>query len=100
MLETFREKLRYLVRDATRAVERRRLKKYAEIEKIERQERKALVEGLAKKIDAARADCERGRKDSAVIELSVKEITFIEWNLKAWVRTIRESEIFEVSPQR
>jgi hypothetical protein len=67
---------------------------------MEKRARKALVEDLIKKFAAAQARCEANDKSVAAIELSLKEITFIEWHLNTWSRELKESEIFELSPEQ
>jgi transposase len=84
------------VRDAVREWRQRRL---AALTEKESREREVLVNELAKKFDQAHADCEQNRKPFTTIELSLKEIIFIKWNLETWVRHFKERKIYRPSPQ-
>jgi hypothetical protein len=97
MFETWLQKFKYLLGTIREAATQRRQKKLAEIAAMERRERKALVEQLAKKFARAHAECEKNNKPFAAIEFSLDEITFVEWNLNTWSRYLKESEIFEPS---
>jgi hypothetical protein len=76
------------------AVSQRRAKKLAQIAELEKRERKAVVSTLAKKLEGARAECEEQGRRYIEVELSLKEIIFIQWNLAAWTRHFKESQIF------
>lgn len=77
----------------------RRQKKLAEIAELESRERQALVALLAKKFADAHADCEQDDDQRTMVELSLKEVVFIEWNLKSWARHFRDRQIFQPSAQ-
>jgi len=73
---------------------RRRRRKLALLAELEAKERKTVVDELTKKLAAARADCERNDKTFTKIDLSVKEISFIEGDLRTWNRYFKEREIY------
>lgn len=79
----------------SRAVKQRRQKKLAEIAEIERRERESLVKGLAIKFAKAHADCEQNNKNFSAVELSLKEIIFIERDIQTWARHFRVRKIYE-----
>ena len=79
----------------SRAVKQRRQKKLAEIAEIERRERESLVKGLATKFAKAHADCEQNNKKMSLVELSLKEIMFIERDIQTWARHFRVRKIYE-----
>ncbi len=94
------DKLKQSFRRIREAITQRRQRRLAELAELQMREREALVRELAKKLDKAHADCEQNDKALTTIELSLKEIVFIEWNLKTWVRHFKEREIYQPSPQR
>jgi hypothetical protein len=100
MFRTFARKVQRAFRRLSDAFSQRRAKKLARIAEVEKRERKVIVSTLAKKLEAARAECEEQGRKYIELELSVKEIIFIEWNLSAWTRHFKESEIFEAPPRR
>ncbi len=100
MFRTAIDKLKQSFRGIKEAITQRRQRRLAKLVELETKEREALVKELAKKFDEAHADCEQNDKPLTTIELSLKEIVFIEWNLKAWVRHFQEREIYQPSPQR
>jgi hypothetical protein len=100
MFRTAIDKLQRMFKGIREAARQRRQRKLAELAEMEMTERKALVSELSKKFDEAHADCEQNDKALTTIELSLKEIIFIEWNLKTWSRHFKESEIYQPSPQR
>lgn len=81
----------------TNVAQHRRERKAAAAAEMERRERKALIEALVDKLEAARVECEQKKKTATAVVLSVKEIQFIEWNLAAWERHIKTSEIYASS---
>lgn len=81
----------------TSVVRQRRERKITAAFEIERRERKALVEALAKKLAEARAECARTHETEVAIVLSIREIQFIEWNLNAWTRHLKAREIYSNS---
>ncbi len=81
-------------------VKQRREKKLAKLAEVEKRERKAIVEALARKLEEAHAECEQEGKTSVVLVMSLKEIIFMEGNLSAWIRHFKESEIYAASPKR
>ena len=97
MLPKLKDNIRYFFRDISRVTLRRRQIKVAEMGKREREERRALVDKLISTFNAAHEACKKDKKGVAAVELSLQEVAFIELNLKSWARTLRESEIFEVS---
>ena len=99
MFGAFARKLKTLFTAVGKAARQRGEKKLAAAAEMERRERKALVQALAKKLEAARADCEQKDQTAIAVVLSVKEIQFIEWNLNAWARHLKASEIYMASPQ-
>ena len=100
MFRTFVGKVQRVFHKLTHALSRRREKKAAQIAELEKRERKVIVSTLTKKLEAARAECEEQGKKYIDVELSVKEVIFIEWNLAAWTRHFKESQIFEAPPRR
>jgi len=99
MFRTWIKRIRNFLKQVSESARQRRQRRLAEIAAMEKRERKALVKELSKKFEDAHADCEQNDKTVTVIELSLKEIIFIEWDLKTWSRYFKESEIYEVSPQ-
>jgi hypothetical protein len=94
MLKTAATKLKNLFRSIKEAGIQRHRRKLAQLAESEARERKAIVVGLMKKFAAARADCEQKDKASTKMELSVKEILFIESDLNTWNRYFKEREIY------
>jgi len=82
------------------AVRQRRERKAAAAAAMERRERRVLVQALVKKLEAARVECEQKKKAAAAVVLSVDEIQFVEWNLGAWTRHLKVSEIYEATPRK
>src|SRR5215468_46984 len=76
----------------------KRLFKLINEAEIEETERKVLVDELTKKFAAAHAVCKRNNKTFASVELSVKEIIFVEGELATWSRYFREREIYQPRP--
>ena len=89
--------IRQFAQKINRAVKQRRQKKLAEIAEIERKDREALVKGLATKFARAHADCEQNNKTASLVELSLKEIMFIERDIQTWARHFRVRKIYEPS---
>jgi hypothetical protein len=100
MFRTFARRVQRAFRQLRDALSQRRAKKLAQIAEVEKRERKVIVSTLAKKLEAARAECEEQGRKYIELELSLEEIVFVEWNLSAWTRHFRESEIFELPPRR
>jgi hypothetical protein len=100
MFGTLINKIKLFLKEVRQTATQRRQKKLAEIAGIEKRERKALVEGLTKKLQEAHADCEQNHKAVTMVELSFKEIIYIEEDLRTWTRYLRESEIYKAPPQR
>ena len=100
MFTTAIGKIKHLFKVIREAATRRRQRRLAELAEMEKRERKALVNELAKKFHEAHADCEQNDKAFTMIELSLKEIIFIEWNLKTWSRYFKEREIYQPAPER
>jgi hypothetical protein len=94
------KKLRQFFKNMGDVVKQRRYKKLVKLAELEKRERKAIVEALARKLEEAHAECEQDGKTSVVLVVSLKEIIFMERNLRAWIRHFRESEIYTASPQR
>ncbi len=82
-----------------KTVTQRRERKLAELAELESRERQALVSLLTKKFADAHADCEQDDEHRTMVELSLKEVIFIESNLKTWARHFRDRQIFQPSPQ-
>ncbi len=80
------------IKEARRDKQRKIIAERAEIEE---RERKALVKELTKKFALAHADCEQNNKPFTNVELSVKEISFIEGELGTWNRYFKEHEIYK-----
>jgi hypothetical protein len=97
MFERLLSKVSSLFRTVADVAKHRRERKAAAAAEMERKERNALVQALVNKLEAARVECEQKNKTAAAIVLSVKEIQFIEWNLAAWERHIKTSEIYAAS---
>jgi hypothetical protein len=97
MFETLLKRVSSLFRTVTDVAKQRRERKAAAAAEMERKERKALVQALVSKLEAARVECEEKNKSATAVVLSVKEIQFIEWNLAAWERHIKTSEIYASS---
>jgi hypothetical protein len=100
MFRTFARKVQRAWHKLGDTFSQRRAKKLAKIAELEKRERRAVVSTLVKKLEAARAECEEQGRRHIDIELSVKEIMFIEWNLTAWTRHFKESQIFEPAAHR
>ena len=94
MLKNAVAKLTNLFKLIKEAGIQRRRRKLARLAELEVRERKIIVDDLTKKLAAARADCERNGKTSTKMELSVKEIIFIEGDLRTWNRYFKEREIY------
>lgn len=97
MFERLLSKVTSLFRTVTNVARHRRERKAAAAAEMERRERNALIQALVNKLEAARVECEQKNKTATAIVLSVKEIQFIEWNLAAWERHIKTSEIYAAS---
>ena len=97
MFEKLRSKVTSLFRTVADVAKQRRERKRAVAAEMERRERTALVQALVIKLEAARVECEQKKKSATAVVLSVKEIQFIEWNLAAWERHIKTSEIYAAS---
>src|SRR5215475_10149095 len=96
MLRTAIKKLKRLFKLINEAGIQRHRKKLAQLAEIEETERKVLVDDeLTKKFAAAHAVCKRNNKTFASVELSVKEIIFVEGELATWSRYFREREIYQ-----
>jgi hypothetical protein len=93
-------KLRQFFKSIGVVVKQRREKKLAKLAELEKKERKAIVEALARKLEEAHSECEQEGKTSAVLVISLKEIIFMERDLRAWIRHFRESGIYAASPER
>ncbi len=100
MFPAMGETLRRFFKNLGGVVKRRREKKLARLAEIEKRERKAIVEALAKKLEEAHIECEQAGKNSVVLVMSLKEIIFMEGNLSAWIRHFKESEIYAAPPKR
>ena len=100
MFGTLLKKMRYFLKGISEVARQRRKRKLAEVAAMEKRERRALVEGLANKFAEAHAECEENDKAVTVVEVSLKEIIFIEWNLNTWSRHLKESEVYEAAPDR
>lgn len=98
MSRTAINKLKRFFKVIKEAGTQRQRKKLAQLAEIEQRERKALVNELTKKFAVARAVCEQNHKTFTNVELSVKEINFIEGELAAWSRYFREHEIYRPLP--
>jgi hypothetical protein len=94
------KKLKEFLKSIGAVVTERREKKLAKLAELEKRERKAIVEALARKLEEAHAECDEEGKTSVVLVVSLKEIIFMERNLRAWIRHFKESEIYTASPQR
>jgi hypothetical protein len=100
MFAAMGKKLKKFFKNVGNVVEQRRKKKFAKLAELEKRERKAVVEALARKLEEAHAECEQEGKTSVVLVISLKEIIFMERNLYAWIRHFKESEIYAASPER
>ena len=100
MFETLIQKASHLFKGLSDAVRDRRERKLIAAAAIERKERKALVQGLTDKLEAARLGCEQKGQTATSVVLSLQEIEFIEWNLSAWTRHLKASEIYSASSRR
>jgi hypothetical protein len=100
MFAAMGNKLRKFFKNVGNVVKQRRKKKFAKLAELEKRERKAVVEALARKLEEAHAECEQEGKTSVVLVISLKEIIFMERNLYAWIRHFKESEIYAASPER
>jgi len=98
MLRTAIKKLKRLFKLINEAGIQRHRKKLAQLAEIEETERKVLVDELTKKFAAAHAVCKQNNKTFASVELSVKEIIFVEGELATWSRYFREREIYQPRP--
>ena len=94
MLQTALRKLQQLFRSIKEAGIQRQRRKLAQLAEIEARERKVIVDGLTKKFAAARAGCQQQDKASTNMELSIKEILFIEGDLRTWNRYFKEQDIY------
>src|SRR5262245_2329987 len=99
MLRTAIKKLKRLFNLINETEMQRHRKKQAKLAEIEERERKALVDELTKKFAAAHAVCKRNNKTFTSVELSVKEIIFVEGELATWSRYFREREIYQPHPR-
>ncbi len=81
-------------------VKQRREKKLARLAAVEKRERKAIVESLARKLEEAHSECEQEGRTSVVLVMSLKEIVFMKAHLDAWIRHFKDSEIFAAPPKR
>jgi len=97
MFERLLSKVTSLFKTVADVARHRRERKRAVAVEMERRERTALVQALVNKLEAARVECEQKNKSATAVVLSVKEIQFIEWNLAAWERHIKTSEIYAAS---
>jgi hypothetical protein len=93
------KKIRDLVGKVTHFATQRRQKRLAKIAELEKKELRAIVEALTKKIAEARTACEKNQETFAIIEVTLKEIMFIERNLSTWNRYFKESAIYEARPR-
>ncbi len=100
MFATTGKKLRQFFKSLGEVVKQRRERKLARLAEVEKRERKAIVEALARKLEEAHTECEEQGKTSVVLVMSLKEIVFMEGNLSAWIRHFKESEIYAASPRR
>jgi len=100
MFAAMGNKLRGFFKNIGTVVTQRRERKLAKLAELEKRERKAVVEALARKLEEAHAECEQEGKTSAVLVVSLKEIIFMERNLYAWIRHFKESEIYAASPEK
>ncbi len=100
MFAAMGNKLRQFFRSLGDVVKERREKKLARLAEVEKRERKAIVEALARKLEEAHTECEQEGKTNVVLVMSLKEIVFMEGNLSAWIRHFKESEIYAASPKR
>jgi hypothetical protein len=97
MFERLLNKVTSLFRTVAAVAKDRRERKAAAAAEMERRERNAVIQALVNKLEAARVECEQKNKSATAVVLSVKEIQFIEWNLAAWERHIKTSEIYAAS---
>ncbi len=100
MFATTGKELRQFFKSLGEVVKQRRERKLARLAEVEKRERKAIVEALARKLEEAHTECEQEGKTSVVLVMSLKEIVFMEGNLCAWIRHFKESEIYAASPKR
>jgi hypothetical protein len=100
MFERFFSKVTSVFGAVTQVARRRRERKLATAAEIERKERKVLVQALTEKLEAARLECEEKKQTATGVVLSLREIQFIEWNLAAWARHIKSSEIYAATQGR
>ena len=73
----------------------RRRNKLAKIAELEKRDRKAVVESLARKFEDAYAECEARNEQNIEMLFSRKEIMFMQGNLNTWLRHFKQSEIYE-----
>ncbi len=99
MFERLTKKLKALVEKVTDFATERRQRRLVKIAELEKKELKTIVEGLTKKITEAKTACEQNQQTFAILELTVKEILFIERNLSTWSRYFKESAIYEARPR-
>ena len=97
MFERLLSKVTSLFRTVADVAKHRRERKAAAAAEMERRERNALIQALVNKLETARVECEQKKMTATAVVLSVKEIQFIEWNLAAWERHIKTSEIYAAS---
>lgn len=100
MFERLVKKVSSLFRSVADVARDRRERKAAAAAEMERRERKALVQTMMKKLEAARMECEQKNHSAIGVVLSLSEIQFIEWNLAAWDRHIKTSEIYAASREK
>jgi|GEM_PF-2658852 len=98
MLGTAGKKIRRWFKEIKQARHQRQREKLAKLAEIEEKERKALVIELTKKLSAAHVYCKQNKKTVASIELSAKEILFLEGCLKTWSRYFKEHKIYKPVP--
>jgi hypothetical protein len=100
MLARAINKVKHWVVEIKAARHQRRQEKLAQLAELEERERKALVTELTKKLSAAHVDCEQNKKRFANVELTVKEIAFVQGYLKTWSRYLKDHEIYKPLAQR
>jgi hypothetical protein len=100
MFEGFLRRVTSLFGAVAQVTRRRRERKLATAAEIERKERKLVVQALTEKLEAARLECEEKKQSAAGVVLSLREIQFIEWNLAAWARHLKTSELYAATRER
>ena len=100
MFERLLKKVSSLFRSVAEVARDRRERKAAAAAEMERRERNALVQAMMKKLEAARVECEEKNHTAVSVVLSLSEIQFIEWNLAAWDRHIKTSEIYAAARKK